>query len=416
MRRLIAVALIVSFFSCNDHPFGSKKSSKDSLSVYTPAPGVLPESKLNYLHEQVNDYYENTLLASGFNGQILVACKGHICFEAYNGTGHIPGSDSINAHTPFHIASTSKTFTAMAILDLWQQGKLQLSDPFSKFFPEFPYKDVTIKTLLNHRSGLPNYTHFLEATGWNQEVMVTNKDVLTELIRHPELVSRADRGFMYCNTNFALLALLLEKLTGVAYPQYMKEHFFEPLGMHDTFVYTPEYKDRINPSYDWFGRLMPNGFLDDVYGDKNIYSTVRDLYRWDQFLYTNTMFKKETMDSAYTPYSFEKPGKKNYGLGWRMLLLPNGKKPIYHNGWWHGNNSTFYRLVEDSATIIILNNKFNRNAYHASRLSDLFGNYGLAEEESEGNNDTEMNNTSNNIPARNKKPSPQRKTHYKRRR
>jgi CubicO group peptidase (beta-lactamase class C family) len=118
-----------------------------------------------------------------------------------------------------------------------------------------------------------------------------------------------------------------------------------------------------------------------VYGDKNIYSTARDLLKWDQALYpTAGLFKPATLDSAYTPYSFEKPGIKNYGLAWRMFVYPNGKKIIYHNGWWHGNNTVLTRLMQDDATIIVLGNRRNNNIYHVKPLFEAFSHYNGDEE------------------------------------
>jgi CubicO group peptidase (beta-lactamase class C family) len=98
-------------------------------------------------------------------------------------------------------------------------------------------------------------------------------------------------------------------------------------------------------------------------GDKGIYSSVRDLYKWDQALYSGKLIKQSTLEEAFKPYSFEKPGVKNYGLGWRMLNYPDGVKIIYHNGWWHGNNTCFYRFIQDNFTIIVLGNKFNKSIY-----------------------------------------------------
>ena len=128
--------------------------------------------------------------------------------------------------------------------------------------------------------------------------------------------------------------------------------------------------------------------MDQVYGDKNIYTTVRDLLTWDRALSSNLLFGPETIREAYTPYSNERPGIRNYGLGWRMLNYPDGKRIIYHNGWWHGSNASFIRLVNDSATIIVIGNKFTRAVYNARVLAELFGNYfGTGEEEeSEQNN------------------------------
>jgi len=118
-----------------------------------------------------------------------------------------------------------------------------------------------------------------------------------------------------------------------------------------------------------------------VYGDKNIYSTARDILKWDQALYPSTgFFKTTTLDSAYCPYSFERPGIKNYGLGWRMFVYPNGKKIIYHNGWWHGNNTVLTRLMQEHATIIVLGNKHNNNIYRVKPLFEAFSHYNGNEE------------------------------------
>ena len=99
------------------------------------------------------------------------------------------------------------------------------------------------------------------------------------------------------------------------------------------------------------------------------------MLKWDQALYAGRLFKQATLDSAFAGYSFEKEGKRNYGLGWRMTFLDNGKKLLYHNGWWHGNNTAFIRLTDEKATIIVLGNKFNRRIYSSKQAADIFGNY-----------------------------------------
>jgi CubicO group peptidase (beta-lactamase class C family) len=109
-------------------------------------------------------------------------------------------------------------------------------------------------------------------------------------------------------------------------------------------------------------------FADGIYGDKGIYSTVRDMYKWDQSFYQNKLLNNETIELAYGPCSFEKAGVKNYGLGWRMLCFTNGNKIIYHNGWWHGNNTCFYRFIKENFTIIILGNRFNKNIYKQPKV------------------------------------------------
>jgi len=145
--------------------------------------------------------------------------------------------------------------------------------------------------------------------------------------------------------------------------------------MTDTYIFSQADFDRSMPSFEWNNRKYGLEFMDLVYGDKNVYSTVRDMLKWDQAMYDGKLFSAETLQAAFTGYSYEKAGQRNYGLGWRMTEVDNGKKIIYHNGWWHGNNTVFIRLPEEKATIIVLGNKYNRNIYHAKQLCDLFGDY-----------------------------------------
>lgn len=320
------------------------------------------------------------MLAGRFNGSILVAKNGVILFEKYKGYRNpVHRRDSIDLHTAFHLASVSKTFTAMSTLKLWQEGKLDIHDPVSKYLAGFPYPAVTVETLLNHRSGLHNYVHYMDKRGVDKHKFLHNADVLQYIIDHPgarEIFSgRTDRHFEYSNTNYALLALIIEKVSGLPYPEYLSKTFFQPLGMQDTYVYTSSDSGRSMESYYQTGRPFRLEFLDLVYGDKNVYSTVRDMYKWDQALRSGQLFSKGILDSAYAGYSFEKPGQRNYGLGWRMLMIPNGKKLIYHNGWWHGNRTVFVRMLDENATIIALSNNDYRNVYSAKRLCDLFGDY-----------------------------------------
>jgi CubicO group peptidase (beta-lactamase class C family) len=330
------------------------------------------------------DFYDSSLKRTGFNGAMLVAKKGQVVFEVYNGLVRLKGGDSINAATPFHIASTTKTFTAMAILKLAEEGKLHINDSLQKFFPQFPYKGMTVKTLLSQRSGLPNYAYYLEDAKWNKKNKVTNEDVLQSLIDlKPALQYPANRRFNYSNTNFVLLALIIERVSGKLYGDYLQEVFFTPLQMTSTKVFSRSDSATATPSYMWNGVQEAFTWLDVTYGDKNIYSTVTDLLKWDQALYGNTLFKQATLDSAFQPYSFEKPGIHNYGLGWRMYTLANDQKIIYHNGWWHGNNATFYRVLPDSLTIIILGNKMNRNIYRVKPLIEALSPLKFSYEEEE---------------------------------
>jgi CubicO group peptidase (beta-lactamase class C family) len=265
----------------------------------------------------------------------------------------------------------------MAVMKLWEEGKLGLNDEVSAHLAGFPFAGVTVKTLLDHRSGLPNYVYFMEQLGWDKKRTVSNADVLQFMIDHKTKlnVGRPDKHFTYCNTNYALLALIVEKVSGMAFPQYLQQTFFTPLHMDHTFIFSMDKADQVLPSFNYRNRKEAFTYLDGVYGDKNVYSTVRDMLKWDQALTVGNLFKPATLDTAYTGYSNEKPGIKNYGLGWRMYNYPNDKKIIYHNGWWHGNNTFFNRLIQDSATIIVLGNRFNKSIYQTKKLFPVFSTY-----------------------------------------
>ena len=383
-RSVCWLVFFTGCFSCNQADkkgtgFASHTTTDTSIQQSgTP----LPEQE--YLHYALysKHFFDSLLPAQTFNGSILVAKGGTVVYEEYAGFADpVLRRDSINLHSSFHLASVSKTFTAMAVLKLWEQGKLGLGDTLSKYFADFPYPGITIKMLLNHRSGLPNYLHYLESYKWDKKQMVTNQDVLRSLYTmHPPLEFPSGKRFAYCNTNYVLLALIIETVSGRSYKEFLETTFFKPLRMNDTYVFTPQDGSRSLPSFQWNNKKFPYEFLDVVYGDKNIYSTVRDMLKWNEALYPGNLFARSTLDSAFTPYSFEKEGKRNYGLGWRMTLLDNGKKLLYHNGWWHGNNSVFIRLVDEHAVVIVLSNRFNRQVYSAKNICRLFGRYGQSEE------------------------------------
>jgi CubicO group peptidase (beta-lactamase class C family) len=252
------------------------------------------------------------------------------------------------------------------------------------FFPGFPYPEVTVKMLLNHRSGVPEYLYYLEKMGWNKRITATNEDVIRTLIEwKPPRSFTPGKRFTYCNTNYVLLASIIEKVSGVSYAQFMKEHFFTPLGMNNTFVRTPSDSANVIYSYQPNGALWRPDHTDGPVGDKNIYSTPRDLLKWDQALYGGRILRQDLLDSAFAPYSFEKPGVKNYGLGWHLVMLPNQKKVIFHNGRWHGFNAAFARLTDERVTIIMTCNKYNRGVYSVSKkMYNLFGPYDGREEDS----------------------------------
>lgn len=349
----------------------------------------LKESEKEKYRKLLQPYYDS-LKRTGFSGGIIVAKKGDIILEDYTGYFDWKQKIPIESNTPLHVASVSKTFTAIAMLHFWENEDFHLDDPVQKYFPEFPYKDITIHSLLSHRSGLPNYANLMTdytttvryvKNKRGKKVPVTtrkkvapfvegyveNKDVLRYFaVKKPGLVFRPNSRFQYCNSNYVLLALLLEKFSGKPYPQLMKDLIFDPLGMKDSYIFDKSQVPNYQPSYFANLRPYPIDKFDCLYGDKNVYTTARDLLLWEQGLAQHKIISPETLSMAYEPQSFEKPGIHNYGLGWRMILYPE-KKVIYHNGWWHGNNAVFTRLVDDNATIIITGNRYNEAIYRFGR-------------------------------------------------
>lgn len=324
-------------------------------------------------------FFKNTLARSRFNGAILVARGGRIVFEEYAGLTGVTKGDPIDSTTSFHLASVSKTITAMAVMKLYQDSLLHLDDLVNAHLPNFPYPEITIRHLLSHRSGLPNYVHFIESMGWDTQKPLTNNDLLDLIISHKQQLKpgKPGRYFDYCNTNYALLALLIEKASSMSYAAYLDSIFFKPIRMDQTFVFSMDKASSVLPSFKFNNQQEPFMFLDAVYGDKNIYSSPRDILKWDNAISSGKIFTQATLAEAYRGYSYEKPGIKNYGLGWRLYEMPSGKKIIYHNGWWHGNNTVYSRLPSDSTTIIVLGNKYNRSIYQAKKIASIYSGYGL---------------------------------------
>jgi len=314
---------------------------------------------------ELDKYYQGQVRA-GFNGAVLVGYKGKVVYERYFGYSNRERRIPWDVNSSSQLASISKTFTGAAILYLYEHKQLNIDYPVQHYIPGFPYPHISVKMLLSHRSGLPDYTHWVPGYYKDTRTPITNDKVVELMIKHkPRVEALPDKKFKYCNTNFVLLAKIIENVTGMPYADFMAKYIFQPLGMNNTFVYNPwqglPANATISYRYNW--TREPDMFADGVTGDKGIYSTAEDMFRWDQSFYNRTLLSNESIELSYGPCSFEKPGVKNYGLGWRMLCYPNGNKIIYHNGWWHGNNTSFYRLIKENMTIIVLGNKFNKNIY-----------------------------------------------------
>ena len=373
------------FFSCS-----KKESTTTTSGYYSPSnlpnfgnvdvDNVFKGEKLKLENQQkivnsLNQYYENIWNSADMSGGVLVAHGDNILLEKYKGFGRENNQMPINKDTPLHLASISKPITAMAVLKLVEAKKISLEQKVKSIFPNFPYPDVTIQHLLTHRSGLPKYEHFLEENDiMPKNQYFTNQEIFDIVAKHkPELARQTDTGFMYNNFNYAILALIIEKITGKTYPEAMKEMVFAPLKMKNTFVFEEKHINSASQSfYQRSSKLYPLDQYDLIYGDKNIYTTPRDLFNFSKALFSKDFLPKELMEKIFEPYSNEKKGVNNYGLGFRLKIFDEGKKLTYHNGWWHGSNTVFIHLRESKTTIIALSNKYSRKIYGTMLLSTLF--------------------------------------------
>ncbi|ACU06629.1 penicillin-binding protein 4* [Flavobacteriaceae bacterium 3519-10] len=326
----------------------------------------------------IDQYYQKVWMKGDLWGGFLVAKGDEILYESYLGYGQGNKQMPVNDTVALHVASISKSVTAMAAMKLVEARKIELADPVTKFFPKFPYPKVTVFSLLTQRSGLPKYEYFIEKIEPEpaelSKKFLTNQDVLNMLVRYkPELSRQTDTGFMYCNTNYALLALIIEKVTATPFPEAMQQIIFRPLKMKNTYIF--QEKDTATAAKSFFQRgpaVYPYDKLDAIYGDKNVYTTPRDLLNFSKAMFAENFLREDLHNMIFEPYSNERPGINNYGIGFRMKIYGNGEKLTYHNGWWHGTNSVFAHLLKSNVTIIAIGNKYSRRVYSSLALSGLF--------------------------------------------
>ena len=386
MRKLSSLCAIILTLtiSCSKETSEKKKEYKSNLPNYSNVEmnkifgkedSILPNEEA--VKSSIQSYYKQVWENGNLSGGILVAKGDKILFEGYRGFGRENDQMPIDNSTALHVASVSKPVTAMAVMKLIEAGKVNLDDNLTTIFKGFPYPNVTVKSLLSQRSGLPKYEYFIDTIKPRPEELnkdyISNQDVLDMLVKYkPELARESNTGFMYCNTNYALLALIVEKYTKKAFPEAMQEMIFAPLGMKNTFIYQRKDIETASRSFYNSKKLYPLDQLDLIYGDKNLYTTPRDLYQFSKALFSKDFLKPELSSMIFEPYSNEKPGMNNYGLGFRMKIFDNGEKLTYHNGWWHGTNSVFGHLLKSKVTIIAIGNKYSQRVYSALALSGLF--------------------------------------------
>lgn len=296
---------------------------------------------------------------------VLVIHQGKTVFAKGYGLADLERKTPCTVTSNFRLASVSKQFTAMAVLILSERGKLNLEETLADVFPEFPAygKTITIKQLLTHTSGLLDYEDLISP---GTTLPVLDQDVLRILMTVPD-TQKAPTYFApgaqyrYSNSAFALLALIVEARSGQTFAHFLKENIFTPLQMTNTLAY--EQGLSVVPQRVFGHTHKPGGWqrtdqslTSSVLGDGGIYSSVTDLMKWDQALYTTKLVSERTLNAAFQPIVATKKSGRSYGFGW-FVSEYRGLKEIWHSGDSIGFRTRISRLPEKEFTVIILSNR-----------------------------------------------------------
>ncbi|MBL0735371.1 serine hydrolase [Flavobacterium sp. GN10] len=310
------------------------------------------------------------------NGNFLIAEKGKVIYSHSFGLANETTKEKLNENSIFELASCSKQFTAMGIMILKEKGKLNLDDDINKYLPELSfYKGITVRNLLNHTGGLPDYMQLMDSL-FDKSKIATNKDIINIFsTHHPKILFEPNTKWEYSNTGYALLASIIEKASGLTYADYLKTVIFQPLKMKNTFVYnrrlSPKKIDNYAFGYVYSDSLkkyvLPDEleetkivvWLDGIVGDGGVNSTVNDLLIWDRALYNNKLLTKEGMKSVFELATLKDGAKRNYGFGWGIEENVDFGKIANHDGGWPGYVTFIDRHLTNDKTIIILQNHNN---------------------------------------------------------
>ncbi len=333
---------------------------------------------------EINNLLTELNYEKSFNGNILIAEKGKVLYEKSFGLADIENNEPLNANSIFNIASISKTITAVAILQLEEKELLNLNDDIKNYFPDFPYDNVTIKNLLTHTSGLYRIQSKLIRKQIDQKGL-TNNEVLEVYKRvFPKAYFPSGTNYTYANTNYILLALIVEEVSGKPYEIYIDENIFQKAGMNHTFLkekrIPSELKNEAVTYYrkpKWLSKKMIDvktidndmaeiKTFENNYGESAIYTTARDLLNYHKALQNGTLLNSKSLVKMYTPYKLSN-GKEytidsnpNYpshsGLSWGIAKNNSTGQIVYHAGGFRGGRHFFIRNTTTDQCVIMLTN------------------------------------------------------------
>jgi|HubBroStandDraft_1064217.scaffolds.fasta_scaffold15875_2 CubicO group peptidase (beta-lactamase class C family) len=300
----------------------------------------------------------STLFERGqFNGAVLVAEKGEIIYRKAFGKANFQTGADFTPETPSNIGSVTKQFTAAGIMILAERKRLSYDDPVSKYIPEFSrsahFSRITLRDLLTHTSGIPDYGDLgIDDSGLDQ------KGLIAALLKKEDALAKPGLKYRYSNPGYALLGIVVERVSGKPFGEFMEDEIFEPAGMNNTFVYDGHGQNnaRAAVGYGQFGQVDDAGPT-AIPGDGGMYSTVDDLFKWDQALYTDRLVLQSALAEAFSPGKVEE-GTSTYGFGWN-IATETGDKYVWHQGNTAGFRAFIGRQLTDRVTVIMLTNKGN---------------------------------------------------------
>jgi len=305
------------------------------------------ENLSDQLHKVVEKYHNEGF----YNGTILIAdSTGTLLKEAY-GMADFDANKPLDISSTFYMASVSKQFTTMAIMLLKEEGKLTFDDTLSTYFPSFPpwAETVTLRHLLTHTSGIPDYYGLgAAAPGF------TNSDVVNVVERIDSLNFAPGDQYEYSNTAYVLLSSIVQQISGKGFNEFMQKNVFEPTGMTSTVAYDETMPERTNPCKGFDAEGNEDDYPYFTTGGGGLYSNVEDMYKWHQALQSYQLVSQATMSEAYSPMTLNDGSISWYGFGWML----NEKNPdrVLHTGTLTSFRTYLERNLDNGQVIIMLNN------------------------------------------------------------
>ncbi len=333
--------------------FSRQQPTPTPVQARAQAVGAAPEGTRNdaQLRTLADQYLTDLYNARLFNGTVLLARNGTVVLSKGYGMADVTRGVENTPKTRFRLASVSKPFTATAIMRLQQQGKIQIAASVCNYLPSCPaaWQPITIHHLLTHTSGLPNYTDFADYEP-TQGQPATPEQLLARFNTMPLLFAPGSQ-YMYENSDFVLLGVIIEQVSGKRYADFMRDEVFGVVGMRDSGFDTSTSTVDASIAQPYSGFQQPARFLDTstLFSAGGIYSTVEDMYRFDRALYGDGLLNVSSKQAMWTAHA------SGYGYGWRVTDR-YGHRRISHPGFMDGAATAFVRFPDDDITVIVLSN------------------------------------------------------------